>query len=144
MFLGLLQKLDVRFNNSKNKNQVTIKKYDDMVYCVTVPNHIIMVRRNGKHIWSGNSSTLEHLVYSFYIQDISRALLQELARHRVASLSVKSTRYTLKELKDIDILKESDFKRASKFVVLTGNEMVDKASILALNNLQAILKMDVK
>lgn len=47
-----------------------------------------------------HSSTLEHLHYNFYIQGISRACLQELARHRIASLSVKSSRYTLKELKD--------------------------------------------
>jgi len=47
-----------------------------------------------------HSSTLEHLVYTFYIKGISRALLQELARHRIASLTVKSTRYTLKELKE--------------------------------------------
>ena len=44
-----------------------------------------------------HASTLEHLSYTFYISGISRALLQELARHRMASLSVKSTRYTLKE-----------------------------------------------
>ena len=50
-----------------------------------------------------HASTLEHLVYNFYIQGISRALLQELARHRIASLSVKSTRYTLKELKNEEI-----------------------------------------
>ncbi len=47
-----------------------------------------------------HASPLEHLVYTFYIQGISRALLQELSRHRIASLSVKSTRYTLKELKN--------------------------------------------
>lgn len=47
-----------------------------------------------------HGSTLEHLTYSFNIDGISRACLQELARHRIASLSVKSTRYTLKELKD--------------------------------------------
>ena len=47
-----------------------------------------------------HSSTLEHLNYTFYIQGVSRALLQELARHRMASLSAKSTRYTLKELKE--------------------------------------------
>ena len=28
--------------------------YDGHVYCVTVPNHIILVRRNGKIVWSGN------------------------------------------------------------------------------------------
>jgi thymidylate synthase ThyX len=30
--------------------------YDDFVYCVEVPNHIIFVRRNGKSIWCGNCS----------------------------------------------------------------------------------------
>jgi len=87
-----------------------------------------------------HASTLEHLVYTFYIQGVSRALLQELARHRVASLSVKSTRYTLKELKNRKPFKENDFEEAKKFIVLTGNIMVDNASIKALNNLQAILK----
>jgi len=90
-----------------------------------------------------HASTLEHLTYSFYIQGISRALLQELARHRVASLSVKSTRYTLKELKNADRLDENDFAEASKFIVLTHNEMIDKASIKALNNLQEILKAGI-
>lgn len=51
-----------------------------------------------------HKSTLEHLYYNFEIIGISRACLQELARHRMASLSVKSTRYTLKELKN-----ESEF-----------------------------------
>lgn len=51
-----------------------------------------------------HSSTLEHLSYNFQIKGISRACLQELARHRIASLTVKSTRYTLKELKNKMIL----------------------------------------
>ena len=49
-----------------------------------------------------HESVLEHLNYTFDIDGISRACLQELARHRHASLSVKSTRYTLKELKTAD------------------------------------------
>ena len=47
-----------------------------------------------------HASTLEHINYTFDIDGISRACLQELARHRHASMSVKSTRYTLKELKE--------------------------------------------
>jgi thymidylate synthase (FAD) len=90
-----------------------------------------------------HASTLEHIVYTFYIQGISRALLQELARHRMASLSVKSTRYTLKELKNRPPFKEDDFKEAEKFIVLTDNVMVDIASIKALNNLQSVLKEGV-
>ena len=90
-----------------------------------------------------HASTMEHLVYTFYIQGISRALLQELARHRMASLSVKSTRYTLKELKESEAFAEDDYDGAKKFIVLTENEMVDSASIKALNNLQAVLKSGI-
>ncbi|MDA3076626.1 FAD-dependent thymidylate synthase [Campylobacter sp. JMF_04 NA10] len=83
-----------------------------------------------------HSSTLEHIFYNFYIKGVSRALLQELARHRMASLSVKSTRYTLKELRnEPEITSDS----AAKYIVLTGNEAVDSASIKALNNLREIL-----
>ena len=90
-----------------------------------------------------HASTMEHLVYTFYIQGISRALLQELARHRLASPSVKSTRYTLKELKEGEAFAENDYEGAEKFIVLTGNELVDSASIKALNNLQTILQSGV-
>jgi thymidylate synthase (FAD) len=61
----------------------------------------------------------------------------------MASLSVKSTRYTLKELKHIEPFNEDDFEGASRFIVLTGNEDVDRASIQALNNLQALLKKGI-
>lgn len=84
-----------------------------------------------------HASTLEHLTYNFFISGISRACLQELARHRMTSLSVKSTRYTLKELKD-----SGDIDYA-KFLVFTGNETVDDASKVALDNLQKILQSGV-
>lgn len=51
-----------------------------------------------------HASILEHISMNFFIDGISRACLQELARHRIASLSVKSTRYTLKELKNEQLL----------------------------------------
>ena len=87
-----------------------------------------------------HASTLEHLNYTFYISGISRACLQELARHRIASLSVKSTRYTLKELRNETEFELGDFARASKYIVLTTNEAVDNASIKALENLREILQ----
>jgi hypothetical protein len=40
-------------DNSKSDEEWV--DYDNMVYCVTVPNNIIMVRRNYKHYWCGNS-----------------------------------------------------------------------------------------
>lgn len=46
----------------------------------------------------GHTSTLEHIQYTFYVTGLSRAILQELARHRIASFSVESTRYTLKRI----------------------------------------------
>ncbi|MBP1681979.1 MAG: Flavin-dependent thymidylate synthase [Proteobacteria bacterium] len=86
-----------------------------------------------------HASTLEHLVYNFYIEGVSRALLQELARHRMASLSVKSTRYTLKELKNEESFTDKDVERASKYLVLTGVDMVDVMSVKALENLRLVL-----
>jgi thymidylate synthase (FAD) len=87
-----------------------------------------------------HSSTLEHLNYNFYISGISRALLQELARHRIASLSVKSTRYTLKELKNEEEFLDTDFERAKQYLVFTDIDEVNIASIKALENLRVILK----
>jgi thymidylate synthase (FAD) len=87
-----------------------------------------------------HSSTLEHLTYTFYISGVSRALLQELARHRIASPSVKSTRYTLKELKEENsFLNEDGKQRAEKYLVFTDIDSVDKASINALENLRVVL-----
>lgn len=93
-----------------------------------------------------HASTLEHLHYTFYIQGISRATLQELARHRIASLSVKSTRYTLKELKNAESFSPfnvENLKRAQEFLVLTHNEAVDKASVKALENLRLLLQENI-
>ncbi|MCX2717686.1 FAD-dependent thymidylate synthase [Helicobacter sp. MIT 21-1697] len=89
-----------------------------------------------------HASTLEHLYYNFYIKGISRACLQELARHRLASYSVKSSRYTLKELKNLPSflpINEENLARAEQFVVFTHNKEVDIASLKALENLREIL-----
>jgi thymidylate synthase (FAD) len=106
-----------------------------------------------------HASTLEHLVYTFYLSGISRALLQELARHRMASLSVKSTRYTLKELKDeesftngmsmlelkdkytnpTEVYADKHVTRAAKYLVYTNVLGVDFSSIVALENLRLML-----
>jgi thymidylate synthase (FAD) len=103
-----------------------------------------------------HQSVLEHVSYNFYISTISRALLQELARHRMASYSVKSTRYTLKELKeeksfDLSTWNEEtgevesiyNWPRAEKYIVLTGESMVDKMSYKALENLRIVLQKGI-
>ncbi len=45
----------------------------------------------------GHESVLEHIIMSFKIERLSRACLQELARHRHISLCVESSRHTLKQ-----------------------------------------------
>jgi thymidylate synthase (FAD) len=106
-----------------------------------------------------HASTLEHLTYTFYISGVSRALLQELARHRMASPSVKSTRYTLKELKEeetftdgmsmielkekyqnpTEVYADRHMVRASKYLVWSEVLGVDFTSVIALENLRLML-----
>ena len=45
-----------------------------------------------------HESILEHITLNFEILGISRLCLQELARHRIASYTVESTRFTLQKL----------------------------------------------
>ena len=96
---------------------------------------------------SKHASTIEHLSYSFDIDGISRACLQELARHRIASYTVKSTRYTLQELKDESLwIKEAydwDYNIVGKFCVLTKNELINDYIAHSLNNLQIVLNESV-
>jgi glycosyltransferase involved in cell wall biosynthesis len=44
-------------NGGATKNRMV--KYSGKVYCVTVPNHTLFVRRNGKSVWCGNSGYAE-------------------------------------------------------------------------------------
>jgi len=96
---------------------------------------------------SKHASTIEHISYSFDIDGISRGCLQELARHRIASYTVKSSRYTLQELKNeksFSPLKEKDgWYRATNYIVLTGEDYTDLASITALDGLREILLMGI-
>jgi thymidylate synthase (FAD) len=90
-----------------------------------------------------HGSVSEHVYYNFDIKGISRACLQELARHRISSFTVKSTRYTLKELKEEgqfnDFSNELDYKRASKYVVWTGNHNVDITIFFMLEDLRSLV-----
>ena len=109
--------------DSTSINNIDMQTADkECIICGTKDRALIeRIGNQNKH-----KSTLEHLVYNFNIDGISRACLQELARHRMASYSVKSTRYTLKELKDEDtFIKpisnlgfEYDIERSKQYLVL--------------------------
>lgn len=88
-----------------------------------------------KIIDSKHESVLEHMVFTFKITDISRACLQELARHRIASYSVKSTRYTLKELRD------TPDNELEKFLIEDIEPIVKYSSIKSLKKIKMMLNM---
>jgi DNA-directed RNA polymerase II subunit RPB2 len=46
----------VRHTNTQNKQRESITSYTGSVHCLEVPNHVFYVRRNGKPVWTGNSS----------------------------------------------------------------------------------------
>jgi len=102
-----------------------------------------MIHRVGNKL--KHASVLEHLSYTFRIEGISRACLQELARHRMASMSVKSSRYTLGELaRELPFIGEkicgiNHESNVDKYIVKTGDLYTDIASIEALENLRKLV-----
>lgn len=51
-------------------------------------------RARAHALMSGHQSILEHIVFTFRIEEISRVTLAQLTRHRLASYDVESQRYT--------------------------------------------------
>jgi thymidylate synthase (FAD) len=91
-------------------------------------------------IKNGHTSTLEHVTFNFDLSGYSRALLQEKSRHRMASVSEKSTRYCLGKMKTEKSFFIApgviDHDLAKKYVVYTGIDQVDDASVYALEALR--------
>jgi len=91
------------------------------------------------------TASKENASFNFHIKGCSRAVLQELARHRSANLSVKSSRYTLNELKHekqfkfLFLITKEQKARANEYLVFTGHDDVDRAAILALENLRRLV-----
>ena len=80
-----------------------------------------------------HESVIEHIVYTFKIEGFSRAVLQELARHRIASPSVRSTRYTLKKLSKL-----TDEELSEQFV--STDPDLDQLEFEYVKNLIEIVK----
>ena len=83
-------------------------------------------------IQRGHESVLEHVVYVFSVEGLSRACLQQLARHRHISLSVKSTRWALEKHGDYytppafgdDFIGKEDFKADAESAIRNAREMM--------------------
>lgn len=128
------------------------KSDTDRISSVIGPKDLALIDRVGNQF--RHASILEHISMNFFIDGISRACLQELARHRHASLSVKSSRYTLTELKRLAPFKNSfddlrintkdeyinkDGILASDYLVMTSCDTVNTNSVYALERLRAAL-----
>lgn len=83
-------------------------------------------------IANNHLSTVEHISYNYKISGISRALLQQLSRHRIASLSTKSTRYTLRELKNVNA---DDLKN----YLVKISDSIDEYNRFRLATIQALI-----
>jgi len=76
------------------KKQIEIEEYDGFVYCATVPNSILVTRRNGKILISGNCNAHACLAVAEFFN------AQE---YKNPSLNL-SEEYLYKRIKDIDVL----------------------------------------
>ena len=79
-YIRLSHNNEVRFSRALS-NIRKREKYNGNVYCVTVPNHIIMIRRNGSTCWIGNCVIVDEaaLVDDFTLKDTNRIIGGEIA-----------------------------------------------------------------
>jgi len=109
-----------------------------------------------------HSSILEMIQMYWEIDRISRGCLQQYSRHRIQSLTVKSSRFTLNKdlknektfisyepIKDWLIVNGTDgsrrwfdIDRASKYIVLSGDDDIDACSIQALENTRFMITIN--
>lgn len=68
----------------------------------------------------GHESPFEHITFTFGIEGVSRALLAQITRHRIASYSVQSQRY-------VDM---TDFKYVTPPIVAVNHEINDRYTSL--------------
>lgn len=106
------------------------KDPDDFKICTGEKDKALIARVGNK---LKHKSVLEQLVYWFDIDGISRACLQELARHRTARLTVKSSRYTLNKLK------EAEDATLSSFLVKTTDSYINQYNTSLLSQLKTSL-----
>ena len=81
--------------------------------------------------------------FTVSVKGMPRTVLQELSRHRVdISSSVKSSRYTLKEIKGLSLdLLDSESDSYGKYIYLTGNDTVDRLAHASLSEVALLLEL---
>lgn len=84
----------------------------------------------------GHESPLEHIIFTFGIEGVSRSLLAQITRHRIASYSVKSQRYVNEGQFEYIIPHEIEADEKAKAIFIKAMEDDEKT----YNELTDILK----
>ncbi len=84
----------------------------------------------------GHESPIEHITFTFGIEGVSRSLLAQLTRHRIASYSVKSQRYVNEGQFEYIIPKEIEADEKAKAIFIKAMEDDERT----YNELTSILK----
>ncbi len=94
---------------------------------------------------SGHLSVVEAISLKFHIQGVSRSLLIQHTRHRVASYSVKSTRYTLKKMiKDYKDVKKGELDAfIDKYFYLGFTENGALKNILKYSVINILVSLEI-
>lgn len=99
----------------------------------------------------GHESPIEHASFTFAIEGVSRALLAQITRHRIASYSVQSQRYVNKESFEYIVPPEIEKDEEAKKEYINAmdnarNSYIKLAKILKENHIDTMMKsgMDEK
>lgn len=84
----------------------------------------------------GHESPIEHVTFTFGIEGVSRALLAQITRHRIASFSVQSQRYV--EEKNFEFVTPPEISNIPEALEEFNKQMV--SAIESYNKLADILK----
>jgi len=83
LYIVKIQKVARSHHLRARASYVARLPYSGMVYCVSVPNGVVLVRRNGKPTWCGNS---------LYGEDVYAAVIDEASRTKEDSyIAIRST-----------------------------------------------------
>ncbi len=84
----------------------------------------------------GHESTIEHVTFTFGIEGVSRSLLAQITRHRIASYSVKSQRYVNEG--HFEFVTPPEIAKNKEALAIFNNAMED--DLKKYNELSDILK----
>lgn len=88
---------------------------------------------------SGHTSTIEHAVFTFAIEGISRACSHQLVRHRIASFSQQSQRYVDLSKSELGYIVPPEIKKDKKLL-----EKYEKVMNLIEEEYRGLVKSGVK